>query len=79
MTIPAHATEHNELLQLLGKATDKSQLIGAVVLITVGIDGRPMVGSNLGHEDEVYYLLRRLVAAEDQIAAVDKVDVPRDN
>lgn len=45
---PAHAAEHDQLMQLLAKVTDRSQLIGAVILITIGCDGRPCVGSDLG-------------------------------
>lgn len=75
---PAHAAEHNILMQVVAKIVNQSVLIDMVVLITVGVDGRPSVGGNL-EPAQVVELLRQLIAAEDQIANVSQIKVPRDN
>lgn len=76
---PAHAAEHDQLMQLLAKVTDRSELIGAVILITIGCDGRPCVGSDLDSPATIHKVLREIAAAEDQIADVSEVKMPRDN
>lgn len=76
---PIHAEEHTQLMQLVAKVTDKSRLIQAVIIITVGADGRPMVGSDLGDPGLVFGVLQQVMMAHDQIATVTNVDVPKDN
>lgn len=76
---PAHATEHDQLMQLLAKVTCNSELIAAVVLITIGHDGRPCVGSDMDSPAMIHKALREIGAAEDQVADVSQVKVPRDN
>lgn len=77
--VPIHAAEHDQLMQLLAKVTDRSQLIGAVILITIGHDGRPCVGSDLDSPETIHKVLREIAEAEDQIADVSEVGTPRDN
>lgn len=74
---PAHFAEHDQLMQVVAKIVNQSVLIDTVVLITVG-DGRPCIGGNL-NPTQVTELLRQLVAAEDDIEGVRRVDLPRDN
>lgn len=76
---PAHAAEHDQLMQLLAKATRNSELIAAIVLITIGVDGRPCVGSDMDSPAMIHKALREIGEAEDQIADVSQVRVPKDN
>lgn len=76
---PIHAEEHTQLMQLIAKVTDKSEKIMAVIVITVGADGRPMVGSDLGGPGFVFGVLQQVMAAHDQIATITNIDVPKDN
>lgn len=76
---PAHAAEHDALMQLLAKVTDRSQLIGAVILVTIGHDGRPCVGSDLDSPATIHKVLREIGEAEGLVADVSEVKVPRDN
>ncbi len=76
---PAHAAEHEQLLQLLAKATRTSTLIGGIVLITVGVDGRPCVGGDLDTPEQILSVIRQLAAAENLIDTVAEVNIPEDN
>lgn len=76
---PAHAAEHDQLMQLVAKVTEKSELIEGIVLITVGKDGRPCLGGNFSTPAIAMTILRQLAAAEDQVADVSIVKLPRDN
>lgn len=76
MTAPPHAKEHHELLQLLAKATEKSDLVGHVILITLGFDGRPCVGSSIPNPGAVLEILTQLGAASDALETVTEIDMP---
>lgn len=76
---PAHAAEHDQLMQLVAKVTDKSKLIEGIILITVGKDGRPCIGGNFVSPTVAMGILRQLAAAENQIADVSQIDMPKDN
>lgn len=77
--VPAHAKEHDDLITLVAKITDSSKLIAGCIVVTIGVDGRPVVGGNLGTTAQIMNVLRQLAAAEDQIADVYKIDTPRNN
>lgn len=79
MTAPPHAAEHHELLQIIGKLVNKSILIEGAVLITIGVDGRPCVGGNVGDTAQIIEIMRQLVEAGDQAGEATQVKVPRDN
>lgn len=79
MTAPAHSDEHNGLMQIIGKLVNQSELIDIAILVTVGTDGRPAVGGNLDNPAQITEVLRQIVAAEDQVATITQVDLPRDN
>lgn len=76
---PIHADEHEQLMQLIAKVTDKSEKIMAIILITVGTDGRPMIGSDLGDPGPVFAVLAQVTAAHGHIDNIVKVAVPKDN
>lgn len=76
---PAHSAEHDQLMQLVAKITDKSKLIEGTILITIGVDGRPCIGGNFVSPAIAMEILRQLAAAENQIANVSRVDLPKDN
>lgn len=76
---PAHAAEHNQLMQLIAKVTDRSELIGAAILITIGHDGRPCVGSDLDSPATIHKVLREIAAAEDQVVNVSEIKILKDN
>lgn len=76
---PTHVAEHEALMQLVAKVTGRSELIAAVVLITIGHDGRPCVGSNIDSPAMMHKALREIGEAEDQIVSMFQVRVPRDN
>lgn len=79
MTAPAHAKEHDALMVMLAKQIETSKLIEGAVLVTIGYDGRPCVGANIGNPAHVLQLLRSLGEAEDLVENVTKVDVPETN
>lgn len=76
---PAHVAEHDQLMQLVAKVLSQSELIGAMILVTIGTDGRPCVGSDLDSPATIHRVLREIAAAEDQIADISEVKVPKDN
>lgn len=76
---PVHAAEHDELLRLLAKATERSTTVHGVILITIGTDGRPCLGSDLGDPKVIHQVLRQIGGAEDKIANVAEVDIPHSN
>jgi hypothetical protein len=79
MSVPAHAKEHNDLMVLLAKQIETSKFIEGAILITIGKDGRPCVGSNITSVPYVMELMRALGGAEDQIDSVVKVSIPGTN
>lgn len=79
MTAPPHAKEHHELLQLLAKATENSKLVDHVVLITIGFDSRPCVGSSIPNPGTVLEILTQLGAATDALETVTEIDMPGDS
>lgn len=76
---PAHAAEHNDLMQLVAKVTDQSELIACVILVTVGADGRPMIGSDLETPEAVLNVLAQVMDAHQYKAVVSKIDVLKGN
>lgn len=76
---PAHAAEHNTLMQLIAKIVNQSALIDTVILITVGVDGRPSIGGNVDHPGQIMEILQQLAAAEEDVEGVRRVDLPKDN
>lgn len=79
MTAPRHSAEHTELMQLLARATEKSETIAYSVLVTVGVDGRPMVGTDLDSPEAVVEVLAQVVGAYSEIEQVTSVDIPKAN
>ncbi len=79
MSKPTHYRQHDELMQLVVKAAKSSDLISAVIVVTVGRDGRPAVGSNIESPALISDILRQLGEAEDSIEGVVEVAVPKDN
>lgn len=80
MTTPAHADEHESLIQLLAKSTsvDHSKVAG-FVLITVGEDGRPMVGSDLDSPEIAFGVMYQLLVNAGLVENVHEVEIPEGN
>lgn len=77
---PSHRQEHDELMQLIAKVAGSSQLIDAMVLITIGRDGRPCLGSDVEDPRVVLSILQQLVdAGTTNLVHVRKIEVPKDN
>ncbi len=79
MSRPAHADQHDELIEILAKMVEKCKLIEYVVMVTIGFDGRPVVGGNLDDSSQISDLFRQLVAAEDKISESYKIAISSDN
>ena len=76
---PAHVAGHEDLLRIVMKVTDNSHLIACTIVITIGTDGRPCVGGNIDHPEQLLDILRQLADAENMIGDASKVDMPKDN
>lgn len=76
--VPNHAKEHHELLQLVGKLVDRSELISGCILITIGTDGRPCIGGNMT-ASSMHEIMTALGAAEEYAKPPVEVPIPRDN
>lgn len=76
---PAHAEEHHDLMQLVAKVIKHSALIEGMVLITIGVDGRPCVGANIEDPAVISAILRELGNAEHTIEGVRRIGRPVSN
>lgn len=79
MTAPPHTKEHHELLQLLAKAIENSKLVDHVILITIGFDSRPCVGSSIPNPGAVLEILSHLGAATNALENITEIDMPGDS
>lgn len=78
MTVPpAHAEEHHTLMQLVAQVVEQSKLINGMILVTIGVDGRPCVGANIEDPAVISALLRQL--GEASIAGVRSIGRPTSN
>lgn len=75
---PVHYKEHEELVQLIAKITGQSGPVQDFVIVTIGTDNRPMIGSSLPQEVTMA-VLAHLTMSQGDIASVTKVAVPKDN
>ena len=72
--IARHAPEHEELMQLVVRLFENFELIEDVVVVTLGFDGRVIVGSSMNEPSETHRLLREVGAWEDKIEFVEPVE-----
>ncbi len=76
MTRPVHSPEHEQLLQLLAKATEHSRLVDDIILITIGFDGRPCIGGTIASPEQMLAVLRALGGAGEHLEDTREIDIP---
>lgn len=76
---PVHAPEHEDMLRTCAKMVEASGTVEGLILITVGYDGRPCVGGNLGSAEDILVVLQQLVDYADLANPGRTIPLPRNN
>lgn len=77
MSQPPHFDEHNELMQALSLIADGQTLTRHYIIITIGLDGRPLVGTTIEDVGALHRTLAQLSAFEEHVEEVTELEEPR--